>query len=130
MKNTEEEKFNALFSDFNPEMKSDGLFMSRLENKLTTLDPVKSQLECVHRRNRIAVSVAAITGFIFGIIVAIFYPYITGFISEIELSSTILPAWLGDYVTTLTWSVIGIIGMILMFSAYDIARLVTRRIEN
>ncbi|MDE6485517.1 MAG: hypothetical protein K2L14_09015 [Duncaniella sp.] len=127
MKNIEEEKFNALFGDFNPEMKSDGLFMSRLENKLATLEPVKSQIEKTHRRNRLAVTVAAVTGFMFGIIVAIFYPYIEAFISKLSSSATSLPSWIVEYATSLTWGVVGILGLTLIFSAYDITLIATRR---
>lgn len=130
MKNTEEERLSKLFADFDPEMKTDGLFMSRLENQLTTLEPVKNQIENAHRRNRLAIWVAALTGFIFGIIVALSYPGIKTFIFDIASSATVLPVWLGDYATTLTWGIIGIIGMALMFTAYDITLLATRRVEK
>ena len=130
MKKTEEDKFNALFGDFNPEMKSDNLFMSRLENKLATLEPVKSQIEKAHRSNRLAVIVAAVTGFIFGVIVAVCYPFIISFISEISSTSASLPSWIGEYATSITWGTVGIIGMILIMTAYDITLLATRRVEK
>ncbi|MDE6581041.1 MAG: hypothetical protein K2K47_00740 [Duncaniella sp.] len=130
MKKTEEDKFNALFGDFNPEMKSDNLFMSRLENKLATLEPVKSQIEKAHRSNRLAVIVAAVTGFIFGVIVAVCYPFIISFISEISSTSASLPSWIGEYATSITWGTVGIIGIILIMTAYDITLLATRRVEK
>ncbi|MDE6416350.1 MAG: hypothetical protein K2K68_04905 [Duncaniella sp.] len=130
MKKTEEDKFNALFGDFNPEMKSDNLFMSRLENKLATLEPVKSQIEKAHRSNRLAVIVAAVTGSIFGVIGAVCYPFIISFISAISSTSASLPSWIGEYATSITWGTVGIIGIILIMTAYDITLLATRRVEK
>ncbi len=127
MKTTEEERIKGLLSDFEPDMKSDRLFMSRLESRLFDVDVVKSRIEKTQRLNRFAMYVAGLAGFLFGVVVALCYPYIVNFIASVAAAMSELRPGLNDYAAALTWGVVGAVGMILIFSAYDITLLALRR---
>ncbi len=120
MKSNNDDKLSRLFADFDPEMKSAELFITRLENRLDSVEPVKQHLESMHRRNRIAVVASAVAGFIFGIIVAICYPNISAVIDKV--SSHISTPEILPYTPVLGWFVIALIGMALMFFVYDTTR--------
>ena len=60
----EEDKLKSLFAEFQPELSSDSLFMNRLERNMESVEIVKRRVEEMRARNRRAIAVAAIVGFI------------------------------------------------------------------
>ena len=109
----EEDRLKAILQDFSPVMAPDDTFMSRLEEKLRSVELVKQQLEQQRRRNRLAIVLAALTGFVCGIVSALCYPRllaaITDAVSEVALSILCMAA------ATVTYTV------------YDITLLLSRR---
>ena len=110
----------ALFEAYNPTLPSDSLFMQRLQNKLNTVEIVKSHTERMRQKNRYASVIAVITGFIMGITCTIFYNTIYGFFNNVvsEISAK-LP--LTDMFTNvLSATVIGALILTVTYFTFDI----------
>lgn len=116
-----EDKFVTLFKNFDPELSSDRIFMSQLENRIRTVDLVRQQLEISHKKNRLAVIVAAITGFISGVISMVLYPDILDFINSLAHAGIAASNFIADYNLAITWSCICVVCSILVYTAYDVA---------
>lgn len=72
----EDDKIQKIFHDFDPELRSDFEFMNRLAHSIQAVEMVKEQTHELHRRNRIAVSVAAVAGFVVGFGFAVAMPWL------------------------------------------------------
>lgn len=116
-----DDKFTDLFSDYNPDMAPDSQFMQRLERNLRAVESAKSQLIGMRRKNRLAVIIAAVTGFICGILSTLCFPYLLELFAG---SMSMIPADCG-YV--LAWVVVAAIVGIMTFAAYDITLVVTKK---
>lgn len=89
-----EESLRELFSDYNPDLTEDTTFMLHLEHNLRSLEIVKSQEQELRRRSRIAISVALLTGFIFGCLFSLLIPFIEEGIRNISISWPLLNDYL------------------------------------
>ena len=85
----DENEFSDLFASYNPELSSDKLFMLRLQANLRAVSLVKEQVHVMRRKNRLAVIVAAITGFLCGILFAIYYPAFFTLLKSLFAASTV-----------------------------------------
>ncbi len=116
-----EDKFSALFSDYNPDLSPDSQFMERLERNLRAVESVKSQIAGMRRKNRLAVIVAAVTGFVCGILSTLCFPYL----SELFVGSlSMIPA---DCGSMMAWGVIAVMVGVMTFAAYDITLIATKK---
>lgn len=70
----ENDEISSLFNDFNPDLSSGRLFMSRLEHNLDTVEIVKKRNAAFHKASRKAVAIAAFAGFVTGIMFTILLP--------------------------------------------------------
>lgn len=82
----EDYKIKELFQNFQPELSSDSLFMSRLKSNMQSVELVKQQTARLQHRNRIAVTMASLAGCIVGIVMTIWFPYISQWVSTINVS--------------------------------------------
>lgn len=81
----EDDKIKAIFQSYQPELTSDTLFLSRLKRSMNAVELVKQHTEKSRRNNRIAVIVAALTGFVSGIIMTLFLPLINEVIASLGI---------------------------------------------
>ncbi len=81
----EEDSIKKLFDGFNPELTSDTMFMSRLQRNMEAVELVKRNSAAVRRRNKTAVVVAALAGFVTGVLLTLLLPHICSWFSTIEL---------------------------------------------
>lgn len=120
----EEEKLKSIFASFAPELSPDTQFMSRLKRNLESVELVKRHAEQLHKSNRRAIAVAALAGFIFGIIAALSYPTLIQILQHLpsaEMGDT-AAALLTTYGTTLTLGTLCLLGTLLTYTAYDLTR--------
>lgn len=82
----EDDKLKDLFGRFNPELSSDSGFMARLQRNMDAVEFVKRQRMAVRRRNKTAVVVAALSGFVTGMICALIFPLIKDWLSAVSFS--------------------------------------------
>lgn len=73
----EDDKIKELFSGFEPQLSSDSRFMRKLQQNMEAVELVKRRSESVRKRNRVAVVVAALSGFVAGVILSLLYPLIS-----------------------------------------------------
>ncbi|MDE5553972.1 MAG: hypothetical protein K2J10_02175 [Muribaculaceae bacterium] len=120
----DDDKIKQLFQDFRPGMSSDFAFLSKLERNLNSVEIIRQQAAQVHRRSRKAVIIAAIVGFVTGFFASYLVPYIGGLISDIQSSlpdSSTLRV-IADYQTTIAWSIVASLSIIMSINAYDLAQ--------
>lgn len=82
----DDDKIRDLFRTFQPELTSERGFLSRLEDKMKAIDMVKRQIADMRRRNRIAVAVAAVSGFVVGVVLTLLMPMILDWSTTVNLS--------------------------------------------
>ena len=121
-----DDKISELFKDYNPGLSSDSLFMERLEHNLRAVDIVKQQLKASHRKNRLAIIAAAITGFIVGVVSVIAYPYLSEIVLKIITNAAFTADFLTDYTDTVVFCMIAIITGLLSYFAYDTTLILTK----
>ncbi len=123
----DENEFSDLFASYSPELSSDKLFMLRLQANLQAVSLVKEQVRVMRRKNRFAVIVAAITGFLCGILFAIYYPAFFTLLKSLFAASTATAKVFADYGNVAAWGIICCVTGIAAYSAYDIALLATKK---
>ena len=123
----DENEFSDLFASYNPELSSDKLFMLRLQANLRAVSLVKEQVHVMRSKNRLAVIVAAITGFLCGILFAIYYPAFFTLLKSLFAASTVTAKIFADYGNVAAWGIICCVTGIAAYSAYDIALLATKK---
>lgn len=116
-----DDKFKDLFQNFKPELSSDFKFLTKLQRNMDALELVKHQTAMQRKRNRIAVIVAAITGFVMGVIITILFPILADTLSTFSIT---LPA--PDFSPiSINWQIIGyilaaIVSVFTALNAYEI----------
>lgn len=116
-----DDKLKDLFQNFQPELSSDFKFLTKLQRNMDALELVKHQTAMQRKRNRIAVIVAAITGFVMGVIITILFPILADTLSTFSIT---LPA--ADFSPiSINWQIIGyilaaIVSIFTALNAYEI----------
>lgn len=117
----EDDKLKSLFADFQPELSSDSLFMNRLERNMESVEIVKRRMEEMRARNRRAVAVAAIVGFVVGFLFSLTLPYLSGLVAgwQVTLPQESIMSVVADWFAVIAWGVIGGTAVISAINTYD-----------
>lgn len=125
----DDDKLKDLFRDFQPELSSSDLFMSRLQKSMEAVEFVKRHDRALRRRTRAAVAIAALCGFAMGVICTLLLPLICDWVSTLSISLPHLriSSFTIDY-STLAYIAIATVCVITTLNAYEIAlaKLTTR----
>lgn len=127
----EDDQLKDLFAGFNPPMGDNNQFMSKLERNLLAVEFAKTHCAEARRKNRVAVIVASIVGFVCGVVFTLCYPYLLGLIDGFkDVSSDV--AWAVDkYGDVMVWAVCSIATCVLTYASYDISQIaLTLRSED
>lgn len=119
----EEDKLKDIFSAYEPKLSSSLVFMERLERNLNAVELIHKENAEVMKRNRIAVAIASVAGFIAGIIFTLQLPYIKGIVASImetfpafgSLDST------GSYSLGIAYLIIGAVSVFVAINTYSIS---------
>lgn len=119
----EDKDLQKLFQSFQPALSSDSRFMDTLLANMKKVEFLRRQQEIARRQNRIAVAVAAVTGFVAGVVFMLVMPYISAFLAT--LASSIRPslpdvADVPGILPILTWLIVGLITVALSVSSYQL----------
>lgn len=119
----DDDKIKEVFNTYQPELTSDFKFMAALERKMEAVEHVKQEMRALRRRNRIAVVVAAVAGFIMGALTSLLAPLISGWTS---LRAITLPLFSSDFAVEvdlrmLVYISAAIVSAISAYNAYEIA---------
>ena len=118
----EEDKLKDLFKSYDPELSSSRDFIERLERNLNAVELIHRDNAAVLKRNRIAVAIASVAGFITGVVFTLSLPYIEVFVNTL-LSSLLSAFRLPDVLYSnqvVSWLLVGAISVFVGLNTYTI----------
>ncbi|MDE5814142.1 MAG: hypothetical protein K2H72_07645 [Muribaculaceae bacterium] len=118
----EEDKLKDLFKSYDPELSSSRDFIERLERNLNVVELIHRDNAAVLKRNRIAVAIASVAGFITGVVFSLLLPYIEVFVNFL-LSSLLSAFRLPDVIygnQVVSWLLVGAISVLVGLNTYTI----------
>ena len=119
----EDDKLKSLFSNFEPELSSDFLFMNKLQRNLNSVELIKQHTVEVRSRSRKAVAIAAIVGFIVGFLFSMSLPYLSEAVSNWQLtlpSESVMNVFANNF-TIIAWLVIGCTSVFAALNSYELS---------
>jgi hypothetical protein len=118
----EDDKLRNLFNDFQPELSTSSKFMAKLQKNMEMIEILKQHDIALKRRNKLAVVIAAVSGFVMGVILTLLFPLIANWIYTVSVSLPHL------HISNLTidysfvaWIIIAGVCIITVLNAYEIA---------
>lgn len=116
-----EDKLTELFRNFQPELTSEAEFLSKLKGNLDAVELVKRHAAVRQKHNRTAVVVAALAGFVMGVILTLLLPVIGDMVATISIA-------IPDYESldfeinrqVIGWIVMAVVSVITAINAYEI----------
>lgn len=119
----DDDKLKELFKGFSPDMMSDELFMTRLQNRLDSVEMVKQHNDEIVRRSRIAVIIAAAVGIVTGFLLSLALPYIGAAAESLKnmMPSRRAVEFIADNYQVVAWGLIGATAALLALNSYDLA---------
>lgn len=122
MKFMEDDKIKEIFKEFNPYLSSSAQFMNQLKKNMEAMEIVRQYHSVQKKRNKWAVVVAGVCGFAMGVIMTLLFPFITEWISSIQVS---LPLFNANNLTInlryLGWLLVAATSVLTALSVYEIA---------
>lgn len=118
----EDDKLKKLFSDFEPDISSDFQFMTKLQRNMNAVEIVRQHTSAQRKRCRTAVLIAAVSGFISGVILTLLFSLIEDWITTIQISIThlsISPISIDSRL--IAYIVMAAVSVITALNAYEIA---------
>ncbi len=126
----EDDKIKDLFAAFTPELTSDTGFMRRLERNMEAVEIVKRRNAEVRRSNRRAVVLAALTGFVCGVVLTLLMPFISPLIVS-AAGALRLPFIDAEAISSVAnivcWIIVGAAAVAASLSTYESAMSVAAR---
>ena len=119
----EDDQLKSLFSNFEPELSSDFLFMNKLQRNLNSVELIKQHTVEVRSRSRKAVAIAAIVGFIVGFLFSLSLPYLSEAVSNWQLtlpSESVMNIFANNF-TIIAWLVIGGTSVFAALNSYELS---------
>lgn len=123
MNNMDDDKLKSLFAGFDPELSSDSLFLSRLECNLDSVEDIKRQTAGFRARTRRAVALAALAGFVVGVLFSLALPYLGRALAEWRLSwpdDFFLNTFADNYMVV-AWLAVAATSVFAALSTYEIS---------
>lgn len=119
-----EDELSEIFRNFNPEMPSGSNFMSRLEGRLDAVEMVKQRNAQTIRNTRIAAILAAVAGFIAGMLTMLFMPWITttaqAMLEAVQIH-TVLRLSATESLPIFGWLATGLMALLTALTTYSLA---------
>ena len=115
----DEDKIKDLFQNFQPELSSDTLFLAGLKKHMEAVELVKRHAAAARRRNRLAVAVAALSGFVTGVIFTLLMQLLGDRAASIEFSLPSIPAFSFDR-QIIAWTIMAALSVTMAINAYEI----------
>ena len=119
----EDDKLKNLFAGFQPPLSSDREFMRSLERRLEAVEMVREHLAAERSRNRKAVVIAAMVGFVAGFLFSLALPYLSAMVADWKLS---LPSasplnMVADNFQILAWLAIVMASTLFAVNAFELS---------
>ncbi|MCM1291965.1 MAG: hypothetical protein NC111_03980 [Bacteroides sp.] len=118
----DDDKIKDLFSGFQPPLTSSQQFLDGLQNKLELVEMLEQQIHVLRLHNKLAVAIAAVCGFIAGVVMTLLFPviekWISGVAHDISLRGIDFPEV--DY-GVVGWVIVAGVCIFTAVNAYEIA---------
>lgn len=118
----DDDKIRNLFDNFNPDIASSFQFMEQLKKNMEAVEIVRQHNVALRKRNRIAVAIAAVSGFLTGVILTLLFPLIGDWVSTFNIS---IPRLQISEITVdysfVAWIIMAGVSVITALNAYEIA---------
>ena len=114
-------QLKQLFSDFEPRLSDDSLFMSKLTRNLDSVEFIKARNVANHRKNRLAMWIASIAGMVMGILMTLIFPQMENWLTELNTAGPAAVDFIDIYKSTILWVFICIMTIISAIVAYGIS---------
>lgn len=115
----EEDRIRDLFKDFAPELSPDSRFIERVQRGLNVVESVRRQNVIMRKRNRMAVAIAALAGFVTGVSLTLLFPLIGSYVSEIHIAIPKFDVMIDfQYVA---WLLSAVASILIALNTYEIA---------
>lgn len=117
----EDEKLREIFESYRPSLRPQDEFMTVLERRMRAVESVKRQTAVMRRRNRVAVVVAALSGFLAGVVATLLFPIVEQWVATLNVSlpSSWLPNVEAAYVIA-EWVIAATACVIAAYNAYGL----------
>lgn len=113
------DNLKELFGNFNPDLSSGSDFIARLQQRMDTIEMVRQYNAELRRRNRIAVMIAALAGFVMGVALTLLMPLIGDWIATFRLS---VPGHAFNIdLHYIAWVLLAAVSMFTALNTYEIA---------
>lgn len=107
-KDKENDELRSLFDAFDPGLSPGADFMRRLDRNIERVEVIKEHQRELRRRGRLAVTLAALAGFVAGALLTLAVPTMEGWLAELTAG---LPARAREMATVLPWIVTALVSM-------------------
>lgn len=115
-----DEKIIDIFKNFDPQLSSDTLFLSKLQRNMNAVEVLKKHNSAMRRQYRIAILLAGLSGILTGIILTLLYPMINDWILSFDLPAADINI-LGMDRTVVAWIVMTLASCLISFNVYELA---------
>ncbi len=118
----DDDKLKDLFNNFRPELSSSFQFMTQLQKNMETVEILKQHNVALKKRNRLAVAIAGVSGFVMGVIMTLLFSLIGDWVTTFNISIPRLnvSSLTVDY-SFVGWIVMAGVCVITAMNAYEIA---------
>lgn len=122
----DDSQIKQLFSGFRPTLSDDVSFMARLDERLAIIDDVLEYRERLRRQSRRAIVVAALLGFLTGVVFSLLLPYLQSFITilidsfSLTVSSLNLPGEIPLPSMVISWCILAVAVIAASLSSYNL----------
>lgn len=118
----DDDKIRSLFDNFEPELSSSFQFVNQLKKNMEAIEIVRRHNAELKKRNRLAVAIAAISGFAAGVVLTLLFPLIGSLVSTFNIT---IPRLHISEITvdcrSAAWILVAGVSVIMALNAYEIA---------
>ena len=122
-----DKQLSSLFSEFNPSLVADSVFMTQLKRKMEAVEMIKQYAEARRRRTKLAICIAACVGFVAGVVFTLCFPYLSAALGRLVGEWAGAANFVADYGNVAIWCVIATATVFATYSAYDITLSATHK---
>ncbi len=125
----EDKELEQLFAGYEPDMLSDTDFMARLEQGMKAIDAIRCQVADGRRRNRKAVVIAALTGFVSGSTLTAAVPYLVDAIAHWQQSqpASAFADLIAGNTAALAWAAVAAATIAVSVNVYELSLAAMKR---
>lgn len=124
----EDDNLKDLFESFQPGLSPDSLFMSKLRRNMKSVEIIRQHTAAHRKRTRMAVCVAALAGFVMGVVLTLLMPLIGNSVSTFAIY---IPNH-GFFNMDIDWQIVGWIltAVFSVFSAINVYEITMAKLST